>query len=149
MLWDEGVQHARTVMRLPDSEKWKQDKMVTVAFTPFDTYIKHDYTQRIKAIYEKILFGKIPYPRHLSTEARDLLSKLLVLEPANRFQGKLDRQGKAVREHPWFKVNKISHSSILKTKPPIKPRKMRDTHDMTVIVDPKMRSKSMEGEKVK
>ena len=118
-------------------------------FTPFDTYIKHDYTQRIKAIYEKILFGKIPYPRHLSTEARDLLSKLLVLEPANRFQGKLDRQGKAVREHPWFKVNKISHSSILKTKPPIKPRKMRDTHDMTVIVDPKMRSKSMEGEKVK
>ena len=53
----------------------------------------HDDNQ---ILYEKILSGKYETPSHLSEDAKDILSKLLEVDPKKRinFEG--------IKSHPWF-----------------------------------------------
>ena len=53
----------------------------------------HDDNQ---ILYEKILSGKYESPSHLSEDAKDILSKLLEVDPKKRinFEG--------IKSHPWF-----------------------------------------------
>ncbi len=55
----------------------------------------HDDNQ---ILYEKILSGKYETPSHLSEDAKDLLSKLLEVDPKKRinFEG--------IKSHPWFSL---------------------------------------------
>jgi len=55
-------------------------------------------------LYQKILSGKFNLPSYLSNEAKDLLSKLLKVNPAERI--KLNE----IKKHPWFnKYNPINN----------------------------------------
>ena len=49
-------------------------------------------------LYQKILSGKFNLPNYLSNEAKDLLSKLLKVNPIERI--KLDE----IKKHPWFNL---------------------------------------------
>ena len=49
-------------------------------------------------LYQKILSGKFNLPNYLSNEAKDLLSKLLKVNPTERI--KLDE----IKKHPWFNL---------------------------------------------
>ena len=53
-------------------------------------------------IYQKILRGKISFPAILSKNAKDMIAKLLVANPAARL-GCLKNKGRDVRHHPFFK----------------------------------------------
>ena len=55
----------------------------------------HDDNQ---ILYEKILSGKYETPSHLSEDAKDILSKLLEVDPKKRinFEG--------IKSHPWFSL---------------------------------------------
>ena len=66
-------------------------------------------------IYQKILRNKVSYPRRVSTDARDLISKLLVSEPAQRL-GSLKRGHRDVSGHPFFKP--ISFTALVKNELP-------------------------------
>ncbi|KAJ3154199.1 MAP/microtubule affinity-regulating kinase 3 [Geranomyces michiganensis] len=50
----------------------------------------------LKKLYERILSGKYQVPNYVSAECRDLISKLLVLNPARRYTSA------QVLEHPWM-----------------------------------------------
>ncbi|KAJ3165241.1 hypothetical protein HDU88_004326 [Geranomyces variabilis] len=52
--------------------------------------------KELKKLYEKILSGKYQVPTYVSAECRDLISKLLVLNPAKRYTSA------QVLEHPWM-----------------------------------------------
>lgn len=53
-------------------------------------------------IYQKILGGKIDYPRHMDPHARDLIKKLLTADRTKRF-GCLHAGAEDIKQHPWFK----------------------------------------------
>ncbi|KAJ3185440.1 hypothetical protein HDU87_000061 [Geranomyces variabilis] len=52
--------------------------------------------KELKKLYERILSGKYQVPDYVSPECRDLISKLLVLNPAKRYTSA------QVLEHPWM-----------------------------------------------
>lgn len=66
-----------------------------VGYPPF-------YSDDRMALYQHILQGKIEYPRHVSKQARDLISKLLQADLSRRL-GNLRHGGRDVRKHPWFR----------------------------------------------
>ncbi len=53
------------------------------------------------ALYQNILSGKVDYPRHVSRQARDLISKLLTADLTRRL-GTLRHGSKDIRRHPWY-----------------------------------------------
>ncbi|XP_035225473.1 cAMP-dependent protein kinase catalytic subunit 3-like isoform X2 [Stegodyphus dumicola] len=54
------------------------------------------------AIYEKILAGKIDWPKHIDPVAKDLIKKLLVPDRAKRL-GNMKHGADDVKRHRWFK----------------------------------------------
>lgn len=54
------------------------------------------------AIYEKILAGKIDWPKHIDPIAKDLIKKLLVPDRAKRL-GNMKHGADDVKRHRWFK----------------------------------------------
>jgi len=62
-------------------------------------------------IYEKILSGKVDWPRHLDPAAKDLIKRLLTLDVAKRL-GSVRKDD--VRRHKWFR-QVILLKGILKT----------------------------------
>lgn len=52
-------------------------------------------------IYQKILAGKIDFPKHFSAEAKDLIRKLLTADRTKRL-GCLRGGATDIREHPWY-----------------------------------------------
>ncbi|XP_042904976.1 cAMP-dependent protein kinase catalytic subunit 3 isoform X2 [Parasteatoda tepidariorum] len=54
------------------------------------------------AIYEKILAGKIDWPKHIDPIAKDLIKKLLVPDRAKRL-GNMKHGSEDVKRHRWFK----------------------------------------------
>jgi len=52
-------------------------------------------------IYQKILAGKIEFPKHFSTEAKDLVRKLLTADRTKRL-GCLRGGASDIKEHPWY-----------------------------------------------
>ena len=92
-------------------------------FTPFEPGFCADHATKARLIYERILTGTVQFPRHVSCEARDLISKLLVRNPLDRLDGQLDESAQAIEGHPWFQYHKITPAVIAKKKitPPLTP----------------------------
>lgn len=78
-------------------------------------------------IYEKILSGKIDWPKHVDPIARDLIKKLLVQDRTKRL-GNMKNGAQDVKNHRWFR--NIDWDDVVgkQTEPPIVPR-IRHTGD--------------------
>lgn len=66
-----------------------------VGYPPF-------YDDNPFGIYEKILSGKIDWPRHMDPIAKDLVKKLLVLDRTKRL-GNMKNGADDIKRHRWFK----------------------------------------------
>ncbi|KAG8379226.1 hypothetical protein BUALT_Bualt07G0066500 [Buddleja alternifolia] len=55
--------------------------------------------ENIPNLFKKIKSGMYTLPSHLSTGARDLIPRMLVVDPMKRITTR------EIRQHPWFKVN--------------------------------------------
>ena len=67
------------------------------------------YDDDNQILYEKILSGKYEVPDHLSDNAKDILSKIIEIDPKKRinFEG--------IKSHPWFNIinkNYLMHKGI-------------------------------------
>ncbi|XP_021102023.1 cAMP-dependent protein kinase catalytic subunit PRKX isoform X1 [Heterocephalus glaber] len=54
-------------------------------------------------IYQKILAGRIDFPRHLDFSAKDLIKKLLVVDRTRRL-GNMKNGAEDVKRHRWFRA---------------------------------------------
>lgn len=73
------------------------------------------------AIYEKILAGKIDWPKHIDPIAKDLIKKLLVPDRAKRL-GNMKHGADDVKRHRWFKNISWEDVYYKKVQPPIVPK---------------------------
>ncbi|XP_064455652.1 cAMP-dependent protein kinase catalytic subunit 3-like isoform X2 [Ornithodoros turicata] len=73
------------------------------------------------AIYEKILAGKVDWPRHIDPVAKDLIKKLLVTDRTKRL-GSMKNGAEDVKRHRWFKGTNWEDVLEKRVKPPILPR---------------------------
>ena len=77
-------------------------------------------------IYEKILGGKIEWPRHIDPVAKDLVKRLLVQDRTKRL-GCLKNGAEDVKRHRWFKAFNWAEDVLgRRLKPPILPRLSHD-----------------------
>ncbi|KAL5005475.1 hypothetical protein ScPMuIL_018931 [Solemya velum] len=72
-------------------------------------------------IYEKILAGKIEWPKHLDPVAKDLIKKLLVQDRTRRL-GNMKNGAEDVKRHKWFKTIDWDEVLARKLVPSIIPR---------------------------
>ncbi|XP_024118895.1 cAMP-dependent protein kinase catalytic subunit PRKX [Oryzias melastigma] len=72
-------------------------------------------------IYQKILSGKLDFPRHLDFYVKDLIKKLLVIDRARRL-GNMKNGADDVKKHRWFKMVDWEAVPLKKLKPPITPK---------------------------
>ncbi|XP_044792655.1 cAMP-dependent protein kinase catalytic subunit PRKX isoform X6 [Bubalus bubalis] len=72
-------------------------------------------------IYQKILAGKIDFPRHLEFSVKDLIRKLLVTDRTRRL-GNMKNGAEDVKQHRWFRVVDWGAVPERKLKPPIVPK---------------------------
>ncbi|XP_052783690.1 cAMP-dependent protein kinase catalytic subunit PRKX-like isoform X4 [Mya arenaria] len=85
-----------------------------VGFPPF-------FDDQPFGIYEKILAGKIDWPRHIDPVAKDLIKKLLVPDRTKRL-GNMKNGAEDIKKHKWFKS--VDWEDVLNRKltPPIIPK---------------------------
>lgn len=76
-------------------------------------------------IYEKILAGKIDWPRHMDPVAKDLIKKLLVQDRTKRL-GNMKNGAEDVKKHKWFKALDWDDVAARKQVPPIIPKVSHD-----------------------
>ncbi|XP_053313356.1 cAMP-dependent protein kinase catalytic subunit PRKX [Spea bombifrons] len=72
-------------------------------------------------IYQKILAGKIDFPRHLDLYVKDLIKKLLVVDRTRRL-GNMKNGAEDVKRHRWFRSVDWDAVPQRKLKPPILPK---------------------------
>ncbi|XP_042098162.1 cAMP-dependent protein kinase catalytic subunit PRKX isoform X2 [Ovis aries] len=72
-------------------------------------------------IYQKILAGKIDFPRHLEFSVKDLIRKLLVTDRTRRL-GNMKNGAEDVKQHRWFRLVDWGAVPEKKLKPPIVPK---------------------------
>ncbi|XP_067644351.1 cAMP-dependent protein kinase catalytic subunit 3 isoform X2 [Eurosta solidaginis] len=84
-----------------------------VGYPPF-------YDENPFGIYEKILSGKIEWPRHMDPIAKDLVKKLLTNDRTKRL-GNMKNGADDVKRHRWFKHLNWNDVYNKKLKPPIIP----------------------------
>ncbi|XP_032123666.1 cAMP-dependent protein kinase catalytic subunit PRKX isoform X2 [Sapajus apella] len=72
-------------------------------------------------IYQKILAGKIDFPRHLDFSVKDLIKKLLVVDRTRRL-GNMKNGANDVKRHRWFRSMDWEAVPQRKLKPPIVPK---------------------------
>ncbi|XP_036695613.1 cAMP-dependent protein kinase catalytic subunit PRKX isoform X2 [Balaenoptera musculus] len=72
-------------------------------------------------IYQKILAGKIDFPRHLDFSVKDLIKKLLVVDRTRRL-GNMKNGAEDVKRHRWFRTTDWEAVPERKLKPPIVPK---------------------------
>ncbi|KAI1899339.1 hypothetical protein AGOR_G00060770 [Albula goreensis] len=72
-------------------------------------------------IYQKILAGKLDFPRHLDFYVKDLIKKFLVIDKAKRL-GNMKNGADDVKKHRWFKSIDWDAVPHRKLKPPIVPK---------------------------
>ncbi|XP_063457773.1 LOW QUALITY PROTEIN: cAMP-dependent protein kinase catalytic subunit PRKX [Pan paniscus] len=72
-------------------------------------------------IYQKILAGKIDFPRHLDFHVKDLIKKLLVVDRTRRL-GNMKNGANDVKRHRWFRSVDWEAVPQRKLKPPIVPK---------------------------
>ncbi|CAG7785469.1 unnamed protein product [Allacma fusca] len=71
--------------------------------------------------YEKILSGKIEWPKMIDPVVKDIVRKLLVVDRAKRL-GNMKNGAEDVKKHRWFRDYSWEDVSHRKLKPPIIPR---------------------------
>lgn len=71
-------------------------------------------------VYEKILLGKIHFPTHIESPAKDIIRKLLTVD-RNRRLGNSKRGAEDVKEHKWFKGIDWERLYKRKLQPPFVP----------------------------
>ncbi|CAM2096656.1 unnamed protein product [Caretta caretta] len=76
-------------------------------------------------IYQKILAGKIDFPRHLDLYVKDLIKKLLVVDRTRRL-GNMKNGADDVKRHRWFRSIDWDAVPQRKLKPPIVPKVSND-----------------------
>ncbi|XP_072307479.1 cAMP-dependent protein kinase catalytic subunit PRKX [Eucyclogobius newberryi] len=76
-------------------------------------------------IYQKILAGKLDFPRHLDFYVKDLIKKFLVIDRARRL-GNMKNGADDVKRHRWFKTVDWEAVPLRKLKPPIIPKVSHD-----------------------
>ncbi|KAL5290242.1 PRKX family protein [Megaselia abdita] len=89
-----------------------------VGYPPF-------YDDNPFGIYEKILSGKIDWPRQMDPIAKDLVKKLLVLDRTKRL-GNMKNGADDIKRHRWFKHLNWSDVINKKLTPPIIPQVTSD-----------------------
>ncbi|XP_035873119.1 cAMP-dependent protein kinase catalytic subunit PRKX isoform X2 [Phyllostomus discolor] len=72
-------------------------------------------------IYQKILAGRIDFPRHLDFNVKDLIRKLLVVDRTKRL-GNMKNGADDVKRHRWFRTLDWDAVPQRKLKPPIQPK---------------------------
>ncbi|XP_036883606.1 cAMP-dependent protein kinase catalytic subunit PRKX isoform X1 [Sturnira hondurensis] len=72
-------------------------------------------------IYQKILAGRIDFPRHLDFNVKDLIRKLLVVDRTRRL-GNMKNGADDVKRHRWFRSLDWEAVPQRKLKPPILPK---------------------------
>ncbi|XP_075450688.1 cAMP-dependent protein kinase catalytic subunit PRKX isoform X2 [Ascaphus truei] len=72
-------------------------------------------------IYQKILAGKIDFPRHLDLYVKDLIKKLLVVDRTRRL-GNMKNGAEDVKRHRWFRSIDWDAVPQRKLKSPIMPK---------------------------
>ncbi|XP_036996232.2 cAMP-dependent protein kinase catalytic subunit PRKX isoform X3 [Artibeus jamaicensis] len=72
-------------------------------------------------IYQKILAGRIDFPRHLDFNVKDLIRKLLVVDRTRRL-GNMKNGADDVKRHRWFRTLDWEAVPQRKLKPPILPK---------------------------
>ncbi|XP_022237199.1 RAC serine/threonine-protein kinase-like [Limulus polyphemus] len=84
------------------------------------------YSRDHDILFELILVEEVKFPKSLSSEAKSLLSGLLVKDPKKRLGGGQD-DANEIMVHPFFRV--INWQDLLEKKviPPFKPQVMSDT----------------------
>merc|ERR1711935_319089 len=60
------------------------------------------YDENPFGIYQKILAGKLEFPRHFETHARDLVRKLLTADRTKRI-GNLKNGAEDIKKHKWYR----------------------------------------------
>lgn len=78
------------------------------------------YDENPFGIYQKILAGKIDFPRHFDVNAKDLIKKLLTADRTKRF-GCLKNGPEDIKRHKWFKGIDWDKVYQRKLKPPYVP----------------------------
>jgi len=78
------------------------------------------YDENPFGIYQKILAGKIEFPRHFDPNAKDLVKKLLTADRTKRF-GCLKDGAEDIKRHKWFKGVDWVKVYNRKVKPPFIP----------------------------
>lgn len=61
------------------------------------------YCRNRDEMFEKIVAASVLFPRFISADTRDLLSKLLTRDASSRL-GSADSDGQEVKDHPYFAV---------------------------------------------
>lgn len=89
-----------------------------VGFPPF-------FDDQPFGIYEKILAGKIDWPRHMDPVVKDLIKKLLVPDRTKRL-GNMKNGAEDVKRHKWFKSVDWDDVFARKLVPPIIPKVAHD-----------------------
>jgi len=78
------------------------------------------YDENPFGIYQKILLGRVDYPRHFDANAKELIRRLLMPDRSKRL-GNLKGGADDVRKHKWFKGLDFESLLIKKDAPPIVP----------------------------
>ncbi|MGH0162415.1 UNVERIFIED_CONTAM: hypothetical protein FKN15_066554 [Acipenser sinensis] len=94
---------------------------VAAATTPTTTPYPPFFDDNPFGIYQKILAGKIDFPRHLDFNVKDLIKKFLVVERTRRL-GNMKNGADDVKKHRWFKYIDWDAVPQRKLKPPVVPK---------------------------
>lgn len=78
------------------------------------------YDENPFGIYQKILAGKIEFPRHFDAHAKDLVKKLLLADRSKRY-GCLKAGADDIKRHRWFKGVDWGKLYNREVKPPFVP----------------------------
>merc|ERR1711997_477737 len=79
--------------------------------------------------YRKIIQGKFKFPRYLSAQAKDLISKFIKLKSTKRY-GVIKGGATLIRQHSWFKGFNWDNLNQQTIKPPIK-NKVKSPKDLS------------------
>mmetsp|Transcript_74632 Transcript_74632/g.199076 ORF Transcript_74632/g.199076 Transcript_74632/m.199076 type:complete len:367 (-) Transcript_74632:136-1236(-) len=60
------------------------------------------YDENPFGIYQKVLLGRVEYPKHMDVKVKDLVKKLLTQDQAKRL-GRTKKEAEDVKGHKWFK----------------------------------------------
>ena len=91
------------------------------------------YDENPFGIYQKILGGKIDFPRHFDNKAKDLIKKLLTHDRTKRI-GCLKNGAEDIKNHKWFA--KLSWDAVLNKEIPAPFRPQVSSADDTHNFDP-------------